>query len=219
MITMTLETTISMIIGIIIMIGFIGAIYNLFEKSYPKVEHIVLLAILTAITVVAQFIGAFIPYVSISPFIIIMIGIVYGKDNGFIVGTLFILVFDIISGSGLGSWTLFQMIAFGLMGFTSGILSTRLDHPIYRVLYGVLWGFLYGWITNLSMFFFMPLTTSTLISTYAASLYIDGARAIITAILLILAYTWFKDIFRRPLKHFMLEANENENNNEGNKNT
>lgn len=196
------EAIITIILSLIIVIGFIGAMFRIFEKSKPSVEYTVLLAVLIAVSVVAMFIGS-VTRIQIAPFIVIMAGVVFGKENGFIVGALSVLVFGLISGFGIGTYTPYEMIGFGLMGFTAGIFSIKMDSVPFRAIFGFVWGFLYGWITNLSMFYFVPLTMDSVISTYLASVSIDGIRAVCTLILLVIAYNWFKQIFERSKYNYV----------------
>lgn len=186
----------TLILSILLIVGFIGTIYKIFEKSKPSVEYIVLLAILIAISVVARFIGS-ISHIEIGFFIVIMAGVVFGKESGFLVGSLSILVFGLISGFGVGTYTPYQMIGLGLLGFTAGIFKDKMENLPFRAIFGLLWGFIYGWITNISMFYFVPINVSSIISTYTASIMFDGIRGLCTLILLVIAYNWFKDIFTR----------------------
>ena len=201
---MELINLLTLIISILVIVGFIGIIYKMFEKSKPSVEYIVLLAVLIALSVVANFIGS-ISHVQIAFFIVIMAGVVFGKESGFLVGSLSILVFGLISGFGIGTYTPYQMIGFGLLGFTAGIFKNNMESLPFRAIFGLLWGFIYGWITNISMFYFTPITVSSVISTYMASVAFDAIRGVCTLILLVIAYTWFKDIFNRSKKKYNIQ--------------
>lgn len=201
---MDIINALTLIVSVLIIAGFIGTIYRMFEKSKPSVEYIVLLAVLIAISVVANFIGS-ISHIEIAFFIVIMAGVVFGKESGFLVGSLSILVFGLISGFGVGTYTPYQMIGFGLLGFTSGMLSDKMESIPFRAVFGLVWGFLYGWITNISMFYFVPITIPSIISTYASSVMFDGIRGICTLILLVIAYNWFKDIFLRSKSKYNIE--------------
>ena len=75
----------------------------------------------------------------------------------------------------------------------------------FRAVFGLLWGFIYGWITNISWFYFVPISVPSIISTYTASIFYDASRGICTLILLVIAYTWFKEIFQRNKEKYQLE--------------
>lgn len=196
------------IIGaILVLIGVIYNVFRLFEKSKPKVEYIVLLAILVAIAVVGRLVGMSIPGFQFASFIIIMVGIVYGGETGFLVGILTALVSDLFLG--IGYWTFFQMIAWGLMGYTSGLFSEKLDNIYLRVIFGFVWGFIYGFITDFAMFPFMSaVNISSLVALYIAAIPLDLVHGIINAVLLAIVYKWFKNIFERNKLKFLNPVEE-----------
>ena len=141
--------SITMIIFLIILLaGIIYAVFKMYENKKPPVESIVLIAVLTAIATVGRIILMSIPAVNMASFIIIMVGIVFGKEEGFLVGALTAFVSGLFMG--MGYWVLFQMLAWGLMGASAGILASRFDNVGFRIVFGLLWGFFYGWITDIS---------------------------------------------------------------------
>jgi len=71
-------------IFLVLIIGIILAFFRIFEKSKPSVEHLVLVAILIAIAVMGTLPTAAVPGLQAASFIIIMTGIVFGKETGFI---------------------------------------------------------------------------------------------------------------------------------------
>jgi len=190
----------------VLIIGIILAFFRIFEKSKPSVEHLVLVAILVALSVMGTLPTAAVPGLQAASFIIIMTGIVFGKETGFITGVLTPLVIGLFLG--LGYWTLLQMIAWGLMGLNAGILSTYLKKNKYsRAAFGFGWGFFYGWITNISMLpFLSSITLTSVLGVYAASFPFDLVHAITNAVLLILFYSLFERIFKRAKEKFINPA-------------
>lgn len=204
---MDLTMILTIIGAILVLIGVIYNVFSLFEKSKPKVEYTVLLAILVAIAVVGRLVGMSIPGFQFASFIIIMVGIVYGGETGFLVGILTALVSDLFLG--LGYWTFFQMIAWGLMGYTSGLFSEKLDNIYLRVIFGFVWGFIYGFITDFAMFPFMSaVNISSLVALYIAAIPLDLVHGIINAVLLAIVYKWFKNIFERNKLKFLNSVEE-----------
>lgn len=199
---MDLMGILTIIVAIIVLIGVIYNVFRLFEKSKPKVEYIVLLAILVAICVVGRLIGMSIPSIQLASFVIIMVGIVYGGETGFLVGILTAIVSDLFMG--LGYWTFFQMLAWGLMGYTSGLFSDKLDNIWIRVPFGFIWAFIYGFITDFAMIPYMSaLNLEGFIALYVAAIPLDLVHGIINAVLLAVAYKWFKNIFERNKVKFL----------------
>ena len=75
--------SITMIIFIIIFLaGLIYAIFKMYEQKKPPVESIVLIAVLTALATVGRILLMSIPAVNLASFIIIMVGVVFGKEEG-----------------------------------------------------------------------------------------------------------------------------------------
>ncbi len=204
---MDLTMILTIIGAILVLIGVIYNVFRLFEKSKPKVEYIVLLAILVAIAVVGRLVGMSIPSIQLASFVIIMVGIVYGGETGFLVGILTALVSDLFLG--IGYWTFFQMIAWGLMGYTSGLFSEKLDNIYFRVIFGFVWAFIYGFITDFAMFPFMStINISSLAALYIAAIPLDLVHGIINAVLLAIVYKWFKNIFERNKLKFLNPVEE-----------
>jgi energy-coupling factor transport system substrate-specific component len=193
-------------IFLVLIIGIILAFFRIFEKSKPSVEHLVLVAILIAIAVMGTLPTAAVPGLQAASFIIIMTGIVFGKETGFITGVLTPLVMSLFLG--LGYWTVLQMIAWGLMGLTAGILRSKLEKNRYsRAIFGFGWGFFYGWITNIYMLpFLSSITVASVLGVYAASFPFDLVHAVTNAVLLFLFYGLFERIFKRAKEKFINPA-------------
>lgn len=190
-------TLISWILVLLVIVGLILAFFRTFERSKPRVEHLVLIAILVAISIIGTLPTAAIPGLQIASFIIIMTGIVFGKETGFITGVLTPLVYGLFIG--LGYWTVLEMVAWGLMGLTAGMLSVKLEENKYlRVGFGFAWGFFYGWITNITMLPFLSnVNLTSVLGIYIASAPFDLIHAITNAVLLLLFFGLFERIFKR----------------------
>lgn len=195
-------TLISWILFFLLIIGIIVGVFRIFEKSKPRVEHLVLIAILVAISVMGTLPTAAIPGVQAASFIIIMAGIVFGRETGFVTGVLTALVMDLFLG--LGFWTVFQMIGWGLMGLTAGIFSSKLENVYIRTVFGFVWGFFYGWITDISMLAFLStINLNAVLGVFAASVPFDLLHGITNGVLLIVLYGLFKRIFTRAKNKFI----------------
>jgi energy-coupling factor transport system substrate-specific component len=186
----------TLILSLLVIVGSIVLVFKLFEDSKPRVEYIVLLAILAAMGALGRIPSAAIPGVQAASFIIIMVGIVFGKETGFLTGVLTALVSDLFMG--LGYWTVFQMIAWGLMGLTAGILASKMENKYFRAGFGLMWGFFFGWITDLSMLFYLSsINLTAILGIFAAGFVYDLIHGITNAILPLVFYGLFKRIFLR----------------------
>ena len=204
--------TITMVIFLILfLIGLFYAIFKMYENRKPPVESIVLIAVLTAIATVGRLILMSIPAVNMASFIIIMVGVVFGKEEGFIVGALTAFVSGLFMG--MGYWVLFQMLAWGLMGASAGFLASRFDNVGFRIVFGLLWGFLYGWITDISAIFYSgtALEISPIIALYLNGVSYDLTHGVTNAVLLVVLYDWFKKMFTRAkVKYLSGHSSESE---------
>ena len=190
--------SITMVIFLIIFLaGLIYVVFKMYEQKKPPVESIVLIAVLTALATVGRLILMSIPAVNLASFIIIMVGVVFGKEEGFLVGALTALVSGLFMG--MGYWVLFQMLAWGLMGATAGLLASRFDNMGFRIAFGHLWGLFYGWITDVSAIFYSgtALEISPIIALYLNGFTYDLTHGVTNAVLLVVLYDWFKKMFTR----------------------
>ena len=203
---------ITMIIFLIILLaGIIYAVFKMYENKKPPVESIVLIAVLTAIATVGRIILMSIPAVNMASFIIIMVGVVFGKEEGFLVGALTAFVSGLFMG--MGYWVLFQMLAWGLMGASAGILASRFDNVGFRIVFGLLWGFFYGWITDISAIFYSgtALEITPIIALYLNGVSYDLTHGVTNAVLLVVLYDWFKKMFTRAkVKYLSVHSSESE---------
>ena len=209
--------TITMVIFLILLLaGIIYVVFKMYEAKKPPVESIVLIAVLTAIATVGRIIlmsipAMSIPAVNLASFIIIMVGVVFGKEEGFLVGALTAFVSGLFMG--MGYWVLFQMLAWGLMGASAGILASRFDSVGFRIVFGLLWGFLYGWITDISAIFYSgtALEITPIIALYLNGVSYDLTHGVTNAVLLVVLYDWFKKMFTRAkVKYLSGHSSESE---------
>lgn len=200
-------TLISAILFILLIITVIFGIFRFFEKSKPSVESLVLIAILVAVASLGRLPTAALLSIQASSFVIIMAGVVFGKEVGFITGVLTAVVTDLFLG--LGYWTVFQMVGWGLMGLTAGIFSSKLENVYLRAGFGFIWGFFYGWITDLSMLpFLSTIDLNTFLGIFAASVPFDLSHGITNVVLLVLLYGLFKRIFARAKDRFIVPTKQ-----------
>ncbi|MBR5259077.1 MAG: ECF transporter S component [Eggerthellaceae bacterium] len=92
-----------------------------FESRRPQAREIVVLAVMCAIAVVSRVVFAGIPHVKPLVGIVMITGIAFGGQAGFLTGTLAALVSNFIFGQ--GPWTPWQMLAYGLAGLLAGGLA------------------------------------------------------------------------------------------------
>ncbi|MFA7636786.1 MAG: ECF transporter S component, partial [Monoglobales bacterium] len=132
-------------IGLMIILEIIVPFIFSFENNRPKAREIVLLSVLCALAVASR--EAFFMLSHFKPIIAIVIisGICFGGETGFLVGAMSAFVSNFFFGQ--GPWTVWQMFATGTVGFTAGIVFRFGILPKSR---GAI--FLFGGITTLIIY-------------------------------------------------------------------
>lgn len=131
-----ISTCVAFLSLIIFMMGF--------EKKQTGTRRMVIVSIMTALSVVGRLIPIFKPVTAIT----ILAGIYLGGESGFLVGALSAFLSNFYCGQ--GPWTAFQMLAWGLIGFVSGILSPLLQrNKVILLIFGVLTGIVFSLIMDI----------------------------------------------------------------------
>lgn len=90
-----------------------------FEKKKPQAREIVTLAVLSAIAVASRAAFSMIPHFKPMAGIIMIVGMAFGAEAGFLTGVISAFVSNFIFGQGM--WTPWQMFAYGVAGFLAGL--------------------------------------------------------------------------------------------------
>ncbi|MCL2350994.1 MAG: ECF transporter S component [Firmicutes bacterium] len=169
--------------------GTLLASFALFEDRAAAVEKTVLTAVLsTAAAAGRALFAAFPPGVQPASFIIILTGTVFGPEAGFVTGALTALISSLVLG--MGPWTVWQMLAWGLMGFAAGLLRVPMrGSKAFRVVFSFLWGILFGWIMNIWSLVSMGSGSGLVyvLTIYGASLLFDVFHGATNALLMFFA--------------------------------
>ena len=121
-----------MLISIIILAVAIAIPFFAFEKRKPKARHVVMIAVMSALTVVANIICAYTIPLHAGTALVIITGIAFGPQTGFLTGVLSRFVCNFFMGQGV--WTPWEMAAwrlyaFGLVGIIAAVLFMRSRIP------------------------------------------------------------------------------------------
>ncbi|MGG0670271.1 ECF transporter S component [Lederbergia citrisecunda] len=179
-----------------------------FEWREVAGREVVLLAMLAAIAAVGRVPFAGLPSVQPTSFIIIIAGIVFGAESGFIVGAVAAIVSNFFLGQ--GPWTPWQMYAWGMMGMTAGLLRNAwwLKTVWGKCIFGFVWGYLFGWFMNMWIIVsnIEALSWEFFAGIYISSVYFDLAHALSNVFfLLIFGTSWLKVLQRVQRKYGLLE--------------
>ncbi|MDP4086498.1 MAG: ECF transporter S component [Bacillota bacterium] len=195
---------------LIVVLSFVLLLVR-FEKRKVEARELVLLAVLAAIAAVGRIPFASIPSVQPTTFVIMMSGFVFGAESGFMIGSVAALASNMVLGQ--GPWTPWQMVAWGMVGFTAGILQkVKFMNTFWgKLLFGAIWGFLFGWIMNIWGFFAFTsggnsLNLHSLITYFAGSALFDAMHSVSNVVLLIVfGKSWMKILSRFKRKYGLME--------------
>lgn len=123
-------------------------LFYCFERKKNTSAELVVLTVLVALSVTGRFIFSWIPGFKPVTAITIITAIWLGKESGFAVGAFTALISNFYFGQ--GSWTPFQMFAWGIIGFSTGLLSKLLKKSkIFLCIYGALMGVMFSMIMDI----------------------------------------------------------------------
>ena len=116
-----------------------------FEKSATDAKRLILIAVMTALSVLGRILFTPIPGFKPVTAMVVITAMYFGGEAGFLTGALSAVISNFYFGQ--GPWTPFQMFAWGFVGFLAGLLATplkksRIALAGYAVLAGVLYSFL-----------------------------------------------------------------------------
>lgn len=179
-----------MVCSLIVVVAAMLPFFMMFEGRKPKAREIMVISVLAAIGVAGR--AAFFMLPSFKPIaaIVILTGVSFGGEAGFLVGCMIMMISNIFMGH--GPWTPWQMFAFGVIGFLAGILyqkgilkARKLDLCIYGFLSVFL---IYGGIMNPAsiLMSYGYITKESLIAYYISGAPVDLVHATSTVIFL-----WF----------------------------
>lgn len=202
----------SMVFVIIMLVPF----FLSFERKRPSAREIVPIAVLSATAALGRVIFAPFPSFKPTSAIVIITGIAFGPQAGFVTGAAAALVSNFFFGQ--GPFTPWQMFSWGIMGFAAGILSNAgfLKSKLSICIFGFLASFIYGWIMDTWQIiaYLSEINLKSVLMTFAASLYFDAVHAVSTVIFLfILSKTWINILERVKVKYGLMEASSVDKNN------
>lgn len=94
-----------------------------FESRKPKARELIVISVLCAIAVAGRAAFFMLPQFKPVVALVIIAGVCFGGETGFLVGSVTGFVSNFFFGQ--GPWTPWQMFAFGIIGFIAGILFKK----------------------------------------------------------------------------------------------
>ena len=197
-------------ISFLIIIYCLLPLVLIFEKRRPQARELLVVTVLAAIAVAGRAAFFMLPQFKPVVAIVIITGVCFGAEAGFLVGAVTGFVSNFFLGQ--GPWAPWQMFSFGLIGFLAGqLFRTGLlkKERLSLCLYGGLSAFfIYGGIMDLgSLLMFTPkLSWSALLAVYISGLWFNAVHAAATIFFLfVLSRPLIEKLERIKIKYGLLE--------------
>ncbi|MEE3467838.1 MAG: ECF transporter S component [Eubacterium sp.] len=193
----------------VIVTGLLAAVVT-FESGRPSAARLTVLSVFIVTAVLSRLLLAPFPQVKPVAAVVLLGGVVLGKESGFIIGMLSMFLSNFYFMQ--GSWTPFQMFAMGLIGYLAGVffyqknagIATRIGIAVYGF-FSVL--IIYGGIVDINTVFFStgpePEATGVL-AVYLAGLPFDLVFAGTTAVVAFLLYPPMIRLWSRLEKKYVI---------------
>ena len=176
----------------------LAVVFRVLERRAMSPAVIGIVIALVALSCVLRFIRIPIQGLQFTSWLVIVAGLALGAEPGFLAGALVPFISNFWLGQ--GSWTPWEMLAWGLLGAIAGwINGTHFSRNRWWMLVaGVCSGWVYGFILNMYSFLYMRTWNQGMFwSTIAAGLPGDTLSGVCTGILLFASIPWSIDLVRR----------------------
>lgn len=179
------------------------------SKRFFTLTRMVSVSVMIAFAVFGRIAFAAIPNFKPTTAIVILSGLAFGPATGFLTGALSALLSNFYFGQGL--WTPVQMLAWGLIGLLSGLLTNcKFMNKLWKIAaFGLFSALLYGIMLDTwhVLFFVKSYTLEALLATAGASALFNFSHALSTVLFLVfLAMPFLRRAKRIRLKYMDLEG-------------
>lgn len=179
------------------------------NRRFFTLSRTVCTAVMTALAVFGRIAFAAIPNFKPTTAIVILAGTAFGPGVGALTGALAALLSNFTFGQGI--WTPVQMLAWGLVGLLSGLLTKCkfLDKLWKIIAFGLFSTLLYGMILDTwhILVYVRPLEKAAILASLAASAAFNAVHAFSTVLfLLFLAMPFLRRSARIRLKYMDLDG-------------
>lgn len=175
-------------ISLLIIAEIMLPFFVVFEKRKVTSRELIVIAVVAAIAAVGRCAFFMVPHFKPVLAIVIIASIALGPEAGFLVGALSEFVSNFFFGQ--GPWTPWQMLAFGIVGFITGIMYKK-GLLSKKRRYICVWGFIMalvpcGFILNTSVIFTtaVEIRSAAPLAIYLSGIPVDTVHAVSTFIFL-----------------------------------
>ena len=176
--------------SLLILIECMLPFFMVFEQRKPQARELVVIAVLCALGVVGRAAFFMLPQFKPVMAVAIIAGVAFGGESGFLVGSLSMLVSDMMFSQGI--WMPWQMFTMGIVGFLAGLLFKkgvlRRNREALCIFGAICALLIYGGVMNFATAVMVgsPLDMKSLASFYIVGIPIDCVHAAATVLAL-----WF----------------------------
>ncbi len=117
------------------------------ERGPNRSRELALVAALAATGAAGRVLFAFIPNVQPLTMIVAITGVCLGPRAGLATGAAGALASNVFLGQ--GPWTPWQMLAWGLVGASAGMIGPALRNRWTLAAFGIVWGFGFDWMMDI----------------------------------------------------------------------
>ena len=181
-----------------------------FEGRRPQARELVILSVLSALAIGGRAVFFALPGFKPVAALVILTGVAFGAEAGFLVGAVTMLCSNVLFGQ--GPWTPWQMFAMGAIGLLAGLLFRKgilnRDRLSLSVFGGMSIFVIYGGIlnpTSVLMYQARP-NLKMILTTYITGLPADAVHAMATVFFLwFLSETMLEKLDRVKVKYGLIE--------------
>ena len=185
--------------------------FLVFEGRKPQARELVILSVLSALAIGGRAVFFALPGFKPVAAMVILTGVAFGPESGFLVGAITMLTSNVLFGQ--GPWTPWQMFGMGVMGLLAGICFRKgllnRDRLSLSVFGGLSVFLVYGGILNPSsvLMYQSKLNLKMILTAYITGLPADTVHALSTVFFLwILSESMLEKLDRVKVKYGLIES-------------
>ena len=199
-----------MLTSVLIVVETMVPFFVAFEGRKPQARELVILSVLSALAIGGRAVFFAMPGFKPVAALVILTGVAFGAEAGFLVGAVTMLVSNVLFGQ--GPWTPWQMFAMGVLGLLAGILFRKgllnRDRLSLSVFGGLSIFVIYGGILNPTSVWMYQSSPSLkmVLTTMVTGLPADAVHAASTVFFLwFLSETMLEKLDRVKVKYGLIE--------------
>ena len=199
-----------LVTSVLIVVETMIPFFVAFEGRKPQARELVILSVLSALAIGGRAVFFALPGFKPVAALVILSGVAFGAEAGFLVGAVTMLVSNVLFGQ--GPWTPWQMFAMGLLGLLAGILFRKgllnRDRLSLSVFGGLSIFVIYGGILNPTSVWMYQAEPSLnmILATLVTGLPADAVHAMATVFFLwFLSETMLEKLDRVKVKYGLIE--------------